>query len=93
MATTADKSVVVEAATPVSPIHSSDDEKHVSRRQRLKRIIWDTFDYSPEERWFIFKIDFFILYVLAHIKHTMEELIVSQDMGKLLIFLEESQFK
>ncbi|KAL2836852.1 major facilitator superfamily domain-containing protein [Aspergillus pseudodeflectus] len=61
MATTTDKSAIVEAATPVSPIHSSLDEKLVSRRQRLRRIIWDTFDYSAEERWFIFKIDFFIL--------------------------------
>jgi hypothetical protein len=89
----ADKSATVEAATPISPIHSSYDEKPVSRRQRLKRIIWDTFDYSPEERWFIFKIDFFILYALANVKHTTEELIVFQDMGKLLIFFQESQLQ
>lgn len=30
-------------------------------RERLKEVVWDTFDYSPEERIFISKIDFFIL--------------------------------
>lgn len=30
-------------------------------RRRLKRIIWDTLDYTLEERKFVSKIDFFIL--------------------------------
>lgn len=30
-------------------------------RERLKEVVWDTFDYSPEERRFVSKIDFFIL--------------------------------
>lgn len=30
-------------------------------RQRIRSIVWDTLDRSPEERRFIAKIDFFIL--------------------------------
>jgi ACS family pantothenate transporter-like MFS transporter len=33
-----------------------------SFRQCIREIVWDTLDRSPEERRFIFKIDFFILY-------------------------------
>lgn len=29
--------------------------------RRLKQIIWDTLDYTPAERRFVSKIDFFIL--------------------------------
>lgn len=32
-----------------------------SIRQRIKRIVWDSLERSPEERRFIAKIDFFIL--------------------------------
>jgi len=28
---------------------------------RVKEVVWDSFDHSPEERRFISKIDFFIL--------------------------------
>lgn len=35
------------------------DKKTV--RQRIKSIVWDTLDRSPEQRRFIAKIDFFIL--------------------------------
>ena len=38
----------------------SSTERHTFR-QRLKNIVWDSLDYSPEERRFISKIDFFIL--------------------------------
>ncbi|KAL4906982.1 hypothetical protein BDW74DRAFT_167029 [Aspergillus multicolor] len=63
-----DKSALVEqASTPVSPSPSPDsnspqDVQSTSLRRRLQRVLWDTFDYSPEERRLIFKIDFFILY-------------------------------
>lgn len=36
-------------------------EKKNSLRQRIKSIVWDTLDRSPEERRFLAKIDFFIL--------------------------------
>lgn len=29
--------------------------------RRLKQIVWDTLDYTPAERRFVSKIDFFIL--------------------------------
>ncbi|KAL2815212.1 major facilitator superfamily domain-containing protein [Aspergillus cavernicola] len=58
MATT-DKSIIVEETTPASPIQDAPDKP--SLQHRLKRILWDTFDYPPEERRLIFKIDFFIL--------------------------------
>lgn len=32
-----------------------------SMRQKIKGIVWDTLDRSPEERRFLAKIDFFIL--------------------------------
>lgn len=32
-----------------------------SLRRRIREIVWDTLDRSPEERRFISKIDFFIL--------------------------------
>lgn len=35
--------------------------KKKSWLQRIKSIIWDTLDKSPEERRFLFKLDFFIL--------------------------------
>lgn len=59
--TAAGKSAAVAQSTPVSSAQDARD-KPVSWRHRLKRVLWDTFDYSPEERRFIFKIDFFILY-------------------------------
>ncbi|KAL3463245.1 major facilitator superfamily domain-containing protein [Aspergillus heterothallicus] len=47
---------------PSSPIADwSQDAKPVSLRKRLRRVIWDTLDHSPEERRLMFKIDFFIL--------------------------------
>lgn len=36
-------------------------EKKQTVRQRIRSIVWDTLDRSPEERRFIAKIDFFIL--------------------------------
>ena len=57
-----DKSTAVAQSTPVSSVQDAPKDKPVSWRHRLKRVLWDTFDYSPEERRFIFKIDFFILY-------------------------------
>ncbi|OJJ61400.1 hypothetical protein ASPSYDRAFT_1173083 [Aspergillus sydowii CBS 593.65] len=56
-----DKSTAVAQSTPVLSVQDAPGDKPVSWRHRLKRVLWDTFDYSPEERRFIFKIDFFIL--------------------------------
>jgi ACS family pantothenate transporter-like MFS transporter len=30
-------------------------------KRRFREILWDSLDRTPEERWFIHKIDFFIL--------------------------------
>lgn len=39
----------------------SNNKKQKTVRQRLRGILWDTLDRSPEERRFLAKIDFFIL--------------------------------
>lgn len=41
--------------------HSSDILVKKPLRHRIKEIIWDTLDRSPEERKLIFKLDIFIL--------------------------------
>jgi ACS family pantothenate transporter-like MFS transporter len=43
-----------------SPEDSVVEEKR-SLRRRFREILWDSLDRTPEERWFIHKIDFFIL--------------------------------
>ncbi|KAL4744315.1 major facilitator superfamily domain-containing protein [Aspergillus terricola var. indicus] len=60
---TADKSALVtQTPVPVSPGPESPHEaKPVSLRRRPQRVLWDTFDYRPEERRLTLKIDFFIL--------------------------------
>ncbi|KAL5000857.1 major facilitator superfamily domain-containing protein [Aspergillus recurvatus] len=70
----ATKSAVVEqTSVPVSPVPEAPQcTKPVSFRHRLKRVLWDTFDYSREERRLLFKIDFFIL-------HNMGELLVASN--------------
>jgi hypothetical protein len=60
MASAVDKSVAVEQTQPVHD-GLSDQGIPMTLRHRLTRILWDTFDYPPEERRLIFKIDFFIL--------------------------------
>lgn len=41
------------------PESSLTDKKPLKRR--IREILWDSLDRTPEERWFIHKIDFFIL--------------------------------
>jgi len=42
-----------------SPESSLTEKKPLKRR--IREILWDSLDRTPEERWFIHKIDFFIL--------------------------------
>lgn len=56
-----DKSVLALAATPVSAESEWQDIPKKSLRGRIKTIIWDSLDRTPEERRLISKIDFFIL--------------------------------
>ncbi|KAJ9130770.1 putative Pantothenate transporter [Pleurostoma richardsiae] len=62
----ASKTASVNAVARSSETSESEDvassiaEKRTFR-QRLKDVVWDSLDYSPEERRFISKIDFFIL--------------------------------
>jgi ACS family pantothenate transporter-like MFS transporter len=48
-------------STEISPEHSLTEEKKKPLKRRIREILWDSFDRTPEERWFIHKIDFFIL--------------------------------
>lgn len=55
--------VVSASASPVDS-SSSDEETPVEKkslRRRIRAVVWDSFERSPEERRFIAKIDFFIL--------------------------------
>lgn len=55
-----DSKVVPQPQTEeTSPDNSLVEKK--SFRRRFREIIWDSLDRTPEERWFIHKIDFFIL--------------------------------
>ncbi|KAI3396765.1 hypothetical protein diail_11665, partial [Diaporthe ilicicola] len=60
------KQVVVSSApeSPVPSFNLSDGESPLEKkslRTRIRAVVWDTLDRSPEERRFIAKIDFFIL--------------------------------
>lgn len=60
-----DAALGVPAADFAAPSTSSRDDSPVEKKQtvhqRIRSIVWDTLDRSPEERRFIAKIDFFIL--------------------------------
>ncbi|KAL1870871.1 hypothetical protein Daus18300_004960 [Diaporthe australafricana] len=60
-----DEVVVLPASESPVPSSSSRDEEFPmekkSLRRRIRAVVWDTLDRSPEERRFIAKIDFFIL--------------------------------
>lgn len=47
----------------VSPASSSEfgESKKKALRHRIRGIVWDSLDRSPEERRLIFKLDIFIL--------------------------------
>ena len=58
-----DKRPVVAAADQPSDVQAdSGPPRKQSLRQRVRDIVWDSLDRSPEERKLISKIDFFILY-------------------------------
>jgi ACS family pantothenate transporter-like MFS transporter len=72
MAELTDKKITPRLDAVVLPAQDSENEESISGsrpkrsfRQRIKGIVWDSLDYSPEERKFISKIDFFILYDAA----------------------------
>jgi len=44
-----------------SPERPLTEKKKKPLKRRIREILWDSFDRTPEERWFIHKIDFFIL--------------------------------
>lgn len=52
------------ATSSLEPSQPELPPARLTLRKRIQGIIWDTFDYSPEERKFVSKIDFFILYVI-----------------------------
>lgn len=57
---------VTAALASELPVYSSstDEEVTVEKKtllRRIKGVIWDTLERSPEERHFLAKIDFFIL--------------------------------
>ena len=60
-----DRLAVVSASqSPVASSSSSDGDSPAEKkslRRRIRAVVWDSFDRSPEERRFIAKIDFFIL--------------------------------
>lgn len=47
------------ASSSLSDVESPAEKK--SLRRRIRAVVWDSFERSPEERRFIAKIDFFIL--------------------------------
>lgn len=47
------------ASVPPSPIGDVQEKKPL--KKRIRELVWDSFDRSPQERHFIAKIDFFIL--------------------------------
>jgi ACS family pantothenate transporter-like MFS transporter len=60
-ATVESKSLSQPLSTELSPEASLTEEKEKPLKRRIREILWDSFDRTPEERWFIHKIDFFIL--------------------------------
>jgi ACS family pantothenate transporter-like MFS transporter len=42
-------------------LDNNHEEAPLTFRRRIKQFFWDTLDYSPAERRFVSKIDFFIL--------------------------------
>lgn len=42
-------------------LENDQEQAPMTFRRRLKQVIWDTLDYTPAERRFVSKIDFFIL--------------------------------
>jgi hypothetical protein len=60
-ATVESKTLPQPQSTELSPERSLPETKKKPLKRRIREILWDSFDRTPEERWFIHKIDFFIL--------------------------------
>lgn len=57
-----EKSPAEVAASSLSQLPSEDGpENKQTLRHRIREVVWDSWDRSPEERKLISKIDFFIL--------------------------------
>lgn len=54
--------VAASSVTQLPPDYGLRDGKQ-TLRHRIRELVWDSWDQSPEERKLISKIDFFILYV------------------------------
>lgn len=54
--------VAASSFTQLPPDDGLRDGKQ-TLRHRIRELVWDSWDQSPEERKLISKIDFFILYV------------------------------
>lgn len=61
METPGERIVPVEVSSSLSDGETQGPAQEKTLRQRIKGIIWDTLERSPEERRFLAKIDFFIL--------------------------------
>jgi hypothetical protein len=59
IATTESTTLAQPQSEDTSPESSVTEKKPLKRR--IREILWDSLDRTPEERWFIHKIDFFIL--------------------------------
>jgi ACS family pantothenate transporter-like MFS transporter len=60
-ATVESKTLPQPQSTELSPERSLPEKKKQPLKRRIREILWDSFDRTPEERWFVHKIDFFIL--------------------------------
>jgi ACS family pantothenate transporter-like MFS transporter len=56
-----ESSSLPEPSDVTSEREGNHEKAPLTFRRRLKQIIWDTLDYTPAERRFVSKIDFFIL--------------------------------
>ncbi|KAK7947045.1 uncharacterized protein PG986_011366 [Apiospora aurea] len=55
------KETLVAASSPMSSSAVEDVREKKSMHRRVRELVWDSLDRSPEERRFISKIDFYIL--------------------------------
>lgn len=62
-----------DTVTVTEPPPSTSSQPNTWTWGRIKSILWDSLDYSPEERKFISKIDFFILYGSSHPYYQLTE--------------------
>lgn len=61
VATVESKILAQPQSEDTSPERTITEQEKKPLKRRIREILWDSFDRTPEERWFIHKIDFFIL--------------------------------